>query len=45
LHILNGLGTRGVILGPSMAIALFESIECQKPLDPTIDIKRYEKKL
>jgi glycine/D-amino acid oxidase-like deaminating enzyme len=45
LHILNGLGTRGVMLGPSMAIALFESIEYQKPLDKEIDIKRYEKKL
>ena len=45
LHILNGLGTRGVMLGPSMAIALFDSIEDQKPLDIAIDIKRYEKKL
>jgi glycine oxidase len=45
LHILNGLGTRGVMLGPSMAIALFDSIEYQKPLDLGIDIKRYEKKL
>jgi glycine/D-amino acid oxidase-like deaminating enzyme len=45
LHILNGLGTRGVMLGPSMAIALFESIEYQKPIDKAIDIKRYEKKM
>lgn len=45
LHILNGLGTRGVMLGPSMAIALFEAIEYQKPLEKEIDIKRYEKKL
>ena len=44
LHILNGLGTRGVMLGPSMATALFESIEFQKPLDTAVDIKRYEKK-
>ena len=44
LHILNGLGTRGVMLGPSMAIALFDSIEHQKPLDKVIDIKRYDKK-
>jgi hypothetical protein len=28
-----------------MAIALFDSIEDQKPLDIAIDIKRYEKKL
>lgn len=45
LHILNGLGTRGVMLGPSMAIELFNLIEHQKPLDKAIDIKRYEKKM
>jgi glycine/D-amino acid oxidase-like deaminating enzyme len=45
LHILNGLGTRGVMLGPSLAIALFDSIEYQKPLDIAIDIKRYDKKI
>jgi glycine oxidase len=45
LHILNGLGTRGVMLGPSLAIALFDSIEYQKPLDTAIDIKRYDKKI
>lgn len=43
LHLLNGLGTRGVMLGPSMAKALFEYIEFQKPLDTTIDIKRFKK--
>lgn len=44
IHILNGLGTRGVMLGPAMAKELFEHIEYQKPLDKAIDIKRYEKK-
>lgn len=44
IHILNGLGTRGVMLGPAMAKALFESIEYQKPLDKTIDIRRFTKK-
>lgn len=44
IHILNGLGTRGVMLAPSMAKALFESIENQKPLDKEIDIKRFIKK-
>ena len=44
IHILNGLGTRGVMLGPAMAKALFENIECQKPLDKTIDIRRFTKK-
>lgn len=44
IHILNGLGTRGVMLGPAMAKALFENIEYQKPLDSAIDIKRFAKK-
>lgn len=42
LHILNGLGTRGVMLGPAMALDLFEYIENQKPLERAIDIKRYQ---
>ncbi|NDP25930.1 MAG: FAD-binding oxidoreductase [Flavobacterium sp.] len=41
IHILNGLGTRGVVLGPAMAKALFECIEYQKPLDKAIDIRRF----
>ncbi len=44
IHILNGLGTRGVVLGPAMAKALFENIEYQKPLDRFVDIKRFAKK-
>jgi glycine oxidase len=44
LHILNGLGTRGVMLGPSMAKALFNFIDCKIPLDTEIDIKRFESK-
>lgn len=44
IHILNGLGTRGVMLGPAMAKALFENIEYQIPLDRTIDIRRFSKK-
>lgn len=44
IHILNGLGTRGVMLGPAMAKALFENIEYQKPLDRTFDIQRFNKK-
>jgi glycine oxidase len=43
LHILNGLGTRGVMLGPAMALDLYDYIENQKPLEKDIDIKRYEK--
>lgn len=44
IHLLNGLGTRGVMLGPSMAKALFDSIENEIPLDAEIDIKRFDKK-
>ena len=41
LHILNGLGTRGVMLAPAMALDLYNFIENGMPLDKTIDIKRY----
>lgn len=44
IHVLNGLGTRGVMLGPAMAKILFDHIEYQKPLEKAIDIKRFEKK-
>lgn len=44
LHILNGLGTRGVMLGPWLAKALFEKIENYTPLDFQIDIKRFYNK-
>jgi glycine/D-amino acid oxidase-like deaminating enzyme len=38
---LNGLGTRGVMLGPAMAKALYENIEYQVPLNTEIDIKDF----
>lgn len=41
IHILNGLGTRGVMLAPTLAKNLYELIENNKPLDKAIDIKRY----
>lgn len=44
LHILNGLGTRGVMLGPIMAKTLFESIEFGSTIPRDINIERYEKK-
>lgn len=43
VHLLNGLGTRGVMLAPAMARDLFENIETGKPLDLAIDIKRFKK--
>lgn len=41
LHILNGLGTRGVMLGPLMAEVLFNHIENAEPIDPVISIDRF----
>lgn len=44
LHILNGLGTRGVMLGPSLAKILFNHIEYGDPIDREADIKRFHKR-
>lgn len=44
IHILNGLGTRGVMLAPAMAKALFENIEFGKPIESAIDSNRFSKK-
>jgi glycine oxidase len=41
LHLLNGLGTRGVMLAPSMAKMLFEHIEHGTDLDPQVNIQRF----
>lgn len=41
VHLLNGLGTRGVMLGPAMAKALFDYIENGALLDSEVDIKRF----
>lgn len=42
IHVLNGLGTRGVMIGPYVAKQLYNAIENNKPLDAVIDIKRFE---
>jgi glycine/D-amino acid oxidase-like deaminating enzyme len=41
IHILNGLGTRGVMLAPSMAKILFDHIENNKIIEKEINIMRY----
>ncbi len=41
VHILNGLGTRGVMLAPMMAKMLFDYIENEVPLPIEIDIRRF----
>jgi len=43
IHLLNGLGTRGVMIGPYVAKELFNAIENNESLDNVIDIKRFEK--
>lgn len=45
VHILNGLGTRGVLLAPYLADKLIRNIENGVPLDTNVDVARYYKKL
>ena len=45
VYILNGLGTRGVLLGPYLADKLIQNIENNVPLDTNINVARYYKKL
>jgi len=42
MYVLNGLGTRGVMIGPYVAEQLFNCIEYGTPLEKEIDIKRFE---
>ena len=42
LYILNGLGTRGVMIAPYVAHQLYNLIENGLPLNPEIDIKRFK---
>ncbi len=41
--LLNGMGTRGVILAPTMAKQLFQYLEFDIPLMETVDIQRFYK--
>lgn len=42
LAVLNGLGTRGVMIAPVLAKNLFEHLENGENLDPEVDIKRFD---
>ena len=42
VHLLNGLGTRGVMLGPYMAKLLYESIENNTPINREINLNRFK---
>ncbi|GAA4279684.1 NAD(P)/FAD-dependent oxidoreductase [Gaetbulibacter aestuarii] len=41
-YILNGLGTRGVMIGPYVAEKLFQCIENKVPLEKEIDCNRFD---
>ncbi len=41
MYVLNGLGTRGVMVGPSVSKQLFDAIETDTKLDDEIDISRF----
>ena len=41
MYVLNGLGTRGVLIAPSMSEALYKLIEMNLPLNEEIDINRF----
>ena len=41
LYLLNGLGSRGVMIAPYVAQQLFAHIENDNPLDSDIDLKRF----
>ena len=43
MFILNGLGTRGVLLAPKMALDLYDFIYRKKSLAPNVDIFRFYK--
>ena len=43
LAILNGLGTRGVMIGPMVSQKLFDHLENDQPLPEEIDIKRFDR--
>lgn len=43
VHLLNGLGTRGVMLGPSMAKELYDSIENGHVIAREINLSRFNK--
>jgi len=42
VHLLNGLGTRGVMLGPAMAKILYDSIENNVPIKREINLSRFK---
>jgi len=44
VYVLNGFGSRGVLIGPYASQQLFDYIENESELDPEMDIQRFTKK-
>lgn len=44
LYVLNGFGSRGVLIAPDVSKQLFNNIEKETELDPEINIQRFTKK-
>ncbi|MBU2995429.1 FAD-binding oxidoreductase [Cellulophaga baltica] len=44
LHVLNGFGSRGVMIAPTASETLFNAIENDEPVDSEMDIARFTKK-
>jgi len=44
LYVLNGFGSRGVLIAPYASPQLYQAIEHQKQIDPEMDIQRFTKK-
>jgi len=44
MYCCNGFGSRGVLIAPTMAVTLLNTIEDNKSLDPEIDLERFTKK-
>lgn len=42
MHLLNGMGSRGVLIAPTIAKWLFDHINTHTPLPPEVDINRFE---
>lgn len=42
VHLLNGLGTRGVMLGPPMAQQLYDSITMGQPVQKEVNLDRFK---
>lgn len=44
MYVLNGLGTRGIMIGPYVANQLYRHIHFKEDMVPEADIKRFEKR-